>query len=83
MAGTLFLATSPFASFSDFTQTVIPANGQVDLSVTVNIDLLDLAGNIQNLITGQASELNFNVVGNVNVTGLVLPFNLTQTVNVP
>lgn len=80
MTGELYLNDNPLAALSNFTQTIVPANGQVDVSVRVQPSLLDLPSAIQNIITNQSPVLNFSVVGDVNVTGLVLPFNLDKTV---
>lgn len=83
MSGELNLNSNPLASISDFTQRIIPANGQVDIPVTVNVSLLDLRGAIQTLITGGVKILNFNATGNVNLSGLILPFDLNNTITLP
>lgn len=80
MTGQLNLNSEPMANLSDFTKRDVPANGQVDIPVTVNVSLLDLPEAIQNIITNQSNVLNFNVAGNVNLSGLIVPFNLNNTI---
>lgn len=82
MTGNILLNGEQFASISNFTKTVIPANGQVDIPITVQPSLLDLPGNIQSLIQNGGQTLDFTVTGNVNASGFVLPFTLDKTFNI-
>jgi hypothetical protein len=82
MTGELSLDSNAIASLSDFSERIVPPNGQIDIPVTVNLSLIDLPGAIQNIVTSGANELNFNVSGNVNLSSLILPFNLDKTITV-
>lgn len=81
MTGNILINGNQLASISNFTATTVPANGQINIPVTVQPSLLSLPGDIANIIQNGMNTLNFTVVGNVNVNGLVLPFTLTQAVN--
>jgi LEA14-like dessication related protein len=70
------------ASYFPSTPTVISGNSQQVVNLTVNPSLLSLPGAIINIVNAPGSALNFNVTGNANVNGLVLPFTLTKTVTV-
>jgi LEA14-like dessication related protein len=80
MSGNLLLNGNQVASMSDFTPRVIPAAGQVNIDIEITPNLLDIPSAIQNLIQTPGQNLVFTAVGNVNVSGLVLPFNLDKTI---
>lgn len=82
MTGTLSLNSNPIADLSFFGGVTVPANGQVDIPVSVSISLFSLPATVKDLLNGGGSELNFNVTGNANVSGLVLPFDFDKTMSV-
>lgn len=82
MTGVLNLYSNPIANLSDFTPRIVPPNNQVDIPVTVSLSLLDLPEAVQNVITNQTNKLDFTVTGNINVSGLIVPFNLSNTITI-
>lgn len=76
MTGNLLMNGNQLAALSDFTQRVIPANGQVTVPINVSLSVLSLPGNIISLTQLTGQTIDFTAVGNVNVSGLILPFNL-------
>lgn len=80
MTGNLLMNGSQLASLSDFTARVIPANGQVTVPINVSLSLLSLPGDIVSLTQLTGQTIDFTVVGNVNVSGLILPINLDNPI---
>jgi hypothetical protein len=76
MTGNLLMNGKQLASISDFTQRVIPPNGQVTVPVNVSLSLLSLPGDIISLTQLSGQTIDFTATGNTNVSGLILPFNL-------
>lgn len=70
------------ASFFPATPTVILPNSQQDVRLTVNPSLLSLPQAIIDAVNNPGVSLDFNVSGNANVNGLVLPFDLDKTVSI-
>lgn len=81
MTGNVLINGNQLASISDFTVRTIPANGQIDIPITVQPSLLSIPVDIQQLITNGGQTIDFTVTGNVNASGFVLPFSLDQTFN--
>jgi LEA14-like dessication related protein len=80
MTGNLLMNGNQLASLSDFTQRTVPANGEVTVPITVSLSLLSLPGDISSITQLTGQTIDFKVVGNVNVNGLVLPINLDNPV---
>jgi|SRR5882724_5138309 len=82
LTGTITLNDSEIGNVSDFNPVVIPARAQQVINISLNPDLLSLPFAIQNLINNPGIPLDFEVIGNANVNGLILPFDLTKTITV-
>lgn len=81
MSGDILLNGNHFASMGAFDRIQVAPNSQANIDVNVSPDLLSLPGTIRQLIQNGLGTLNFKVVGDVNVNGLVLPFNLDKSVS--
>lgn len=81
MTGVISLNGVQIGNISDFQPVTIGARAQQIVNVVLNPSILSLPLAIQNLINNPGSTLQFEVNGNANVNGLILPFDLTQNVN--
>jgi Late embryogenesis abundant protein len=83
MAGTISANNSTLGNISNFQGGIlIPANQQIPVNITVNLSLTSMLGQWFQVLTqptGQ-NQINF-VIANIN-SGLIVPFNINQTVNV-
>lgn len=82
MAGDIILNGNRLATLAFFNgQIVVPANSQIDIPVNVSPDLLSIPSVIRDIIHNGVGTLNFTVIGDANINGLVLPFNLDKAVS--
>ena len=86
MAGTVTVNGTNVGNISNFQGGVqIPANQQVAVNVFVALNLGALISSVYTALTSPAGNnaMQFVIAGNANINaGTVLPFNITQTVNV-
>lgn len=82
MSGTISLNGVQIGNISDFNPVTIGARAQQIVNVVLNPSILSLPIAIQNLINHPGNSLDFEVNGNANVNGLILPFDLTQSITV-
>lgn len=82
MTGNVLINGNQLASISSFTPTTVPANGQINIPVTVQPSLLSIPGDVQQLIQTPGSNFDFSVQGNANVSGFILPFTLDKMITV-
>lgn len=79
LSGNILINGNQLGSISDFSPTTIPANGQINIPVEISPSILSIPGDVQSVMNS-GGILNFTAVGNINVAGLVLPFNLEKSV---
>lgn len=85
MSGTISVGGTQVGNISEFNGTlVVPPNSQVPIKVTVNPSIIGLSAEIITAIQSQNGQntLPFVIAGNVNVDGIVVPFNITQNLTV-
>jgi hypothetical protein len=86
MAGTITANGQTLGNISNFQGGVsIPANQQVAVTVNVVLSLSTVLGDLFTILTSPTGQNQLNVVisGNANINGgIIVPFNITQTVNV-
>jgi LEA14-like dessication related protein len=80
MSGVINLNGNQIGNISDFNPVIIGARAQQIVNVALNPNLLSLPFEIQSLINNPGQPLNFEVNGNANVNGLILPFDLSKTI---
>lgn len=82
MTGTITLNGTQIGNISDFQPVTIGARAQQIVNVVLNPNILALPIAVQQLVNNPSGTLNFEVNGNANVNGLILPFDLTQSITV-
>jgi hypothetical protein len=86
MAGTVAVNGTTLGNISNFQGGItIPANQQVPVTLTVAVSLFNTLGSLYAALTNPsgAQPLSFVVAGNANINaGTIIPFNITQTLNV-
>ena len=85
LSGNITVNGYDLGNISDFNAVTIPPNSQQPVNISLRPDLISLPQTIAALIQDNGSgnnALNFEIIGNANVNGIVLPFNLTKTINV-
>jgi len=85
LSGNITVNGNDLGNISDFNPVTIPPNSQQPINISLRPDLISLPQTIAALIQQNGSgnnDLNFEVTGNANVNGIVLPFDLTKTINV-
>jgi LEA14-like dessication related protein len=80
MSGIITMEGNQIGNISDFQPVTIGARAQQIVNVIVNPNLLSLPFAVQQLINNPGGSVDFEVNGNANVNGLILPFDLTKTV---
>ncbi len=82
MSGTVQLNGTGVGNVSAFPNPAIniPGNSQANIGVVLDLSLLGVASDIVAFVQNPGQALNFEVIGNANVNGLVLPFDLKQSV---
>ncbi len=82
LSGQILLNDGQIGNISDFQPVNIAARSQQVINVIMSLNILSLPGAIQQLINNPGSSLDFEIIGNANVNGLILPFDLYKTVTV-
>lgn len=80
LTGAVTVNDNPIGTISDFTAVVIPPTSQQTINVNLAVSALSLPSSIIDLVNNSGGDLDFNVTGNANVNGLVLPFSLDKSV---
>ena len=83
LAGTVYLNGTNVGNVSTFTPVGIAANDQTSINLTMDLSIFGIGTAIYNLVNTSGSVLNFEVKGNMNVSSLVLPFDVTNSVTIP
>lgn len=86
MAGTITANGTVLGNISNFSGgTIIPANQQQPVSITVNLSLANILSSLADILIHPdgTQPIQFIIQGNANVNGgIIVPFNIQQTVNV-
>jgi hypothetical protein len=86
MAGTISANGTTIGNISNFQGGVqIPANQQVQVTITFALSLTALLGGLYSALTQPAGNapIAFVIAGDANINaGIIVPFNIAQTVNV-
>lgn len=86
MAGTVCANGSIIGNISNFSGGVqIAPNSQAPVTIQCNLNLPSLLSNLFTILTSPtgANSVAFVIAGNANINGgLIVPFNITQTVTV-
>jgi hypothetical protein len=81
LSGTVSINNNVVGNLSNFTPTEIPATSQQVINIDFKPSLIGLSSEIVQLVTqGAGQTLNFAVNGSMNVNGLLLPFNVNNSV---
>ena len=83
LAGTVFLNGQQVGSVSTFIPQGIPGNSQTPVNLTLDLSAFGLGTAVYQLVNTSGSQMNFEVKGNMNVNGMVLPFDVTQSITLP
>ena len=77
LAGTVSVNGNQLGNISMFPASpiIVPPNSQIDLPITLSIGLLGIPGIVAQVTQQAGNSFDFNVVGNMNINGLVAPFN--------
>lgn len=82
LTGIVTINDNQVGNVTDFTPVNIAPRSQQIVNIDFTPNLLALPGTIQQLINSPGSNFNIGLSGNANVGGLVIPFNVTQSVQV-
>ena len=83
-SGIVTVNDSELGNFSGFEPTIIAPSGQSVVKVTVQPSLLSLPTSIKEIVdvANGDGDLEFNIIGNANVNGFILPIDLTYNLKV-
>lgn len=82
MTGVVSVNGNPLGNVSEFKLVQVPPNSQAPMNIDFEVSLLSLPGDIEDIVNNKSgnNNLDFKVVGNMNVNNLVLPLTVEQTV---
>lgn len=78
MTGNVMVNNRPLGSVSFFGGIEVPANGEVNIPVRLNISILDLPSDIADFINKGGPPAEFEVTGFVNMNGFVMPYDMQK-----
>lgn len=80
LSGQIIMNDLQIGNISDFQPVDIAARSQQVVNVLLSLNVLSIPGTIQSLLNNPGAPLDFEIIGNANVNGLILPFDLTKTI---
>jgi hypothetical protein len=82
LAGTVSINNNVVGNLSNFQPVTVPATAQQEVNVDFKPNLIGLTSEALQLLGSSGQTLTFAVNGTMNVNGLLLPFNVTNTLQV-
>lgn len=82
LTGAVYINGNLVGNLSNFTPVAIPATSQQSVNVNLQLSVLGSASEVVQQLQSSGQTLNFEVKGNANVGGLVIPFDLTNAVTI-
>lgn len=82
MTGVVSINDNPVGNISDFQPVTVPGRGQQIVNIDLTVSVVELPSAVIDLLNNSGGNLAFNVTGNANVNGLILPFSLDKSISV-